>query len=310
MTVHGNLEQFAGKPVKDFKTAGDITDFAAAAPRLRCDYDDTLTLRDFLALLLDEPGVSATEALVFGLWMERGESFEVTPTGTIEMLVAMKEQLPAIRALFFGDIISEENEISWIGQGDYSSLWGAFPKLEHFAVRGGNGLRLGTINHGTLHTLVIETGGLPGVVVQEALAANAPIRHLEFWLGDENYGSNTSVEDFADLLAGKLFPELHTLALRNSEYSDAIAEAVAGAPVLDRIKVLDLSMGTLTDTGARALIASGRLGHLDRLDISHHYVSEAVVEELRAVTPNLVAEAALEPDEWDGEQHYYVAVSE
>ena len=310
MTVRENLNSFAGKPVADYKKAGDIRDFTAVAPRLRCDYNDTFGLRDFLALMLDEPGVGGVQALVFGAWMEDGESYQATPIGTIEMLVAMKERLPDLTALFFGDIISEENEISWIEQGDYSAIWAAFPRLEHFVARGGNNLRLGTINHGNLQRLVVEAGGLPLSVVREALSANAPIRHLELWLGDENYGANTSVADFADLFAGKLFPDLHTLALRNSEYSDALAEALAEAPILDRIKVLDLSMGTITDKGVQALAASSKVGRLEKLDISHHYAGAEAVEALRHATPNLVAEESLEADEWDGEPHYYIAVSE
>lgn len=310
MAIYENLTEFQGRPVKDFRQAGDIADFSKVCPRLRCEYDDTSTLRDFLAEMLDQPGVAATEALVFGVWMERGESFEVSPVAAIEMLVAMKDQLPAIRGLFMGDIISEENEISWIEQTDYSAIWGAFPKLEQFTARGGNNLRLGKINHQALRTLVIQAGGLSQVVVREALEANAPLEHLELWLGDENYGANTTVADFADLLAGRLFPKLRTLGLKNSEYSDAIAEALATAPLLDRIAVLDLSMGTITDRGARALLAGGKLGRLETLDISHHYVSEAVLAELRAATPNLVANDAQTPDEWDGQLQYYVAVGE
>ena len=126
MTVHENLTAFAGKPVVDYKKPGDVRDFAATAPRLRCDYDDKFDLRDFLALMLDEPGVGAAQAIVIGAWMEDGESYQATPTGMIEMLVAMKDRLPDLRALFFGDIISEENEISWIEQGDYSAIWAAF----------------------------------------------------------------------------------------------------------------------------------------------------------------------------------------
>lgn len=310
MTIHENLTELAGKPVVDYKKAGDIRDFANVAPRLRCDYDDSFSLRDFLALMLDEPDVGATQALVFGAWMERGETYQVTPVAAIEMLVSLKEKLPQLTSLFFGDIISEENEMSWIAQGDYSAIWAAFPRLEYFAARGGDALRLGTINHRSLQSLVIQTGGLPIGVLREALAANAPLRHLELWLGEENYGASTAVEDFAALFAGELFPELHTLGLRNSEMTDALAEALAGAPILDRIARLDLSLGTLTDKGARALIASGKLARLEALDISHHYVSDPVVEELRRATPNLIADEGLEPDEWDDELHYYIAVGE
>ena len=310
MTVSGNLETFAGKHVVDFTAAGDISDFGAVAPRLRCEYGESRTLRDVLATMLEAPGVEKTRALVFGLWAENGESYEVSPAPAIELLLSQKNKLPGLAALFSGDIISEENEISWIEQGDYSAIWNAFPQLEQFWVRGGNKLALGAIRHRMLDTLAIQSGGLPGSVVREALAAEAPIRHFELWLGTEDYGADTSVADFADLFAGKLFPGLQTLALRNSQYSDDIAKALAVSPLLDRIRILDLSMGTLTDAGARALAQSGRLGTLEKLDISHHYVSPAVVELLRAATPNLIADDPQQPDDWDGEPHYYVAVSE
>jgi hypothetical protein len=310
MTVSGNLENFAGKPVVDFKTAGDISDFSRVAPRLRCEYDSKDSLPDMLGAMLKADGVAATSALVFGLWSEGGETYEVRPTSTVELLIAEKDKLPAIDALFFGDIISEENEISWIEQTDYGALWSAFPRLAQFWVRGGNGLRLGKIDHEHLDTLVVETGGMPRALVHEALAANAPIRHFELWLGADDYGADSSVDDFADLLADRLFPKLETLGLRNSEYSDEIAKALASSPLLDRIKTLDLSMGTLTDAGAKALAESGRLGKLEKLDISHHYVSPEGIAMLRRATPNLVADDAEEVDGWDGEKHYYVAVGE
>jgi hypothetical protein len=310
MTVSGNLETFAGKHVVDVNAVGDISDFGAVAPRLRCAYGETRTLRDALAAMLDAPGVESTRALVFGLWAENGESYEVSPAPAIELLVARKNKLPALAALFFGDITSEENEMSWIEQTDYSALWSAFPQLEQFWVRGGNKLALGAIKHQMLDTLVVQTGGMARTVLQEALAVDAPIRHFELWLGAEDYGADTSVADFADLFAGKLFPGLQTLALRNSEYSDEIAKGLAVSPLLDRLRNLDLSMGTLTDAGARALADSGRLGKLERLDISHHYVSPSVLESLRGATPNLVADDPQEADEWDGEKHYYIAVGE
>jgi hypothetical protein len=310
MTINSKLERFAGKPVIDFRKSGDIAQFAETAPRLRCEYDDKQTLSDLLAAMLAEPNSGATQALVFGLWAEDGETYEVGPGPVIETLLSAQGQLPDLAALFFGDITYEENEISWIEQGDYSAIWATFPRLGHFAARGGNSLSLGSIEHDELHTLVIEAGGLPKTVVRQALAAKAPIRHLELWLGSDEYGADTSVDDFADLFAGLLFPQLETLALRNSQYSDALAEAIAAAPVLDRIRKLDLSMGTLTDNGARALIASGRLGKLKTLDISHHYVSPAVVEELRAATPGVVADEPQAPEDLGGNPYYYIAVSE
>lgn len=310
MTIHENLKTFGGKPVVDFKRPGDIQDFSAVTPRVRCDYDDKETLVDFLSVMLDQPGVADTTALVLGLWMENGESYDVTPARTIELLVAMKDRLPNLAALFIGDIISEENEISWIKQTDLSPIWAAFPKLIEAGVRGGDGLRLGRINHGALRKLVVQTGGLPKAVLRDALEINAPIDHLELWLGTDEYGGDTAIADLEPLLAGGLFPKLATLGLCNSEYSDDIAVRLATSPLMQRISGLDLSRGTLTDKGAQALIASGHLGRLDRFDISFHYVSIQGVADLRRASPKLIADDPQTPDDWDGKPHYYVAVSE
>lgn len=308
--INGNLETFGGLPVRDYAGADEALDFAQVCPRLRCSYDDELDLRDKLVLLLEQPGVESMAALVLGMWAENGDTYEVSPQPVLDMLVAFKHRLPALTALFAGDIVSEENEISWIGQGDYSALWSAFPRLTEIGIRGSDGLSLGTINHQSLRKIAIESGGLDLSVIRQALFAKAPIEHFEIWTGDDGYGANSSVETFGELFAGNLFPQLTTLALRNSQYANDIAAAVAASPLLERIKVLDLSLGALTDEGAQALAASGRLGHLERLDISFHYVSDEMVSELAQQTPNLVADDKQTPDDWDDELHYYIAVSE
>jgi hypothetical protein len=41
-------------------------------------------------------------------------------------------------------------------------------------------------------------------------------------------------------------------------------------------------MGTLTDRGARVLLDTPVFHRLERLDLDHHYMSEAVQEEVRA----------------------------
>lgn len=308
--TNGNLSSFGGLPVVDFTGNGAALDVTRNCPRLRCEYDGELDLRDLLAMLFDQPGADGLSALVFGLWAEGGETYEVSPQHALDMLVTFRNRLPALKHLFVGDIVSEENEMSWIDQGDYAAIWGAFPRLEEIGIRGGNNLSLGTINHQQLRKIAVETGGLDRAALREALGANAPITHFEVWLGDEGYGANTSVEDFGGLFAGELFPRLETLALRNAQYADDLAIAAAQSPLIERIKVLDLSMGTLTDKGAAALIASGKLGQLERLDIAFHYVTPEMVDELSRHTPNLVADNPQQPDDWDGEPHYYVAVSE
>lgn len=308
--IHGNLTSFFDKPVSDFLTAGDVTDFAGTAVRLRCSYDQDNTLQELLSELLDQPGVENLEALIFGLWMEGGESYDVSPDPAIELLVAQKAKLPNLKALFVGDIVGEENEMSWIGQGNMSPLWAAFPRLEHFRARGGNDLRLGKIMHDTLDTLIIETGGMDKSTVHEVMEAQAPLSHLELWLGDENYGDTTSLSDFDPLFEGEVFPDLKSLSLNNSTYEDDLAGAVANSVIVDRLDQLALSMGALTDKGGQSLLTSDRLAHLKTLDLTHHYLSEDMQKDLSTKYPNVILADPQKPEVYGDETYHYIAVSE
>jgi predicted DNA-binding WGR domain protein len=298
----------AAGPVKPKKTA------AAAAPqviyRMRLSYDDDAagkTFNDILADFLEQPGVDQIPGLVIGAWGYGGDD----SAPVVEALVAARDQLPNLKALFLGDITYEENEISWIQQSDVSPLLAAYPRLEHFRVRGGNGLSLGSLKHHHLKGLVIESGGLPVAVVREVAAAKLPeLEHLELWLGSPAYGSDATVEDLKPILSGKRFPKLQYLGLRDSEMADDVAAAVARAPLLQRIRVLDLSLGDLSDQGAEALLASPAVANLEKLDIHHHFVSAPVVKKLKALGITVDASDHKEPYEWDEEGNRYIAVSE
>ncbi|MBX9692050.1 MAG: STM4015 family protein, partial [Cyanobacteria bacterium] len=179
---------------------------------------------------------------------------------------------------FFGDITYEESEISWIEQGDVSALFTAYPQLEHFCVRGGNNLNLGTLNHANLKSLIIQTGGLSREVVAQVCRAELPaLEHLELWLGVDSYGGDCEVDDLRPLLQLGRFPALRYLGLKDSMLADAIAEIVADAPVLEQLEVLDLSMGVLGDAGAEKLISSPAIRKLKKIVLRHHYMSNAMV---------------------------------
>lgn len=308
--ISENLQAYYGKPVVDFGMDDTIEDFSGQAIRIRCSYDEPHTLSHLLSRLSQQSGVETLEALVFGVWMEGGEAVDVSPDDAIEHLVTEKEKFCGLKALFVGDIISEENEISWINQGNMAPIWSAFPDLVQFGTRGSDGLSLGRINHPSLTQLVIETGGMPRELLQEALEANAPLNHLELWLGTDEYGGTTTLKDLEPLLDGELFPDLRYLGLRNCDFGDELAEAVSSSAVLGRIDVLDLSLGTVSDRGARALLDSGRISHLSLLDLSHHYIGEETAKDLSSALESVRLDWPQTPDNWDGEDHYYVSVSE
>jgi len=311
MTISDNLTKFHGRDVVDFESGEALPDPARTATRLTITYDGPYNeFSDLWAEFMNSPGVEQTEALVIGNWAEL-DGGPVPSEQAVTLIVSSAERLPKLRALFFGDITSEENEISWIEQSDVSAFWGAFPNLEEFGIRGGNQLQLGAIRHAKLKTLKVESGGLPRAVVHEIGAAELPeLEHLEIWLGSDSYGGDSRPQDLAGMLDGKRFPKLVTLALRDCEWADDLAATVATAPILNRIKRLDISLGTLGDAGVDALVASPAVRRLQHLNIAHHYVSDAGVAKLTALEIDVNAADRKEVDRYGDEEHRYVAVSE
>ncbi|MFD0592634.1 hypothetical protein ACFQZ4_08750 [Catellatospora coxensis] len=195
--------------------------------------------------------------------------------------------------------------------GRHHALLEALPKLEVLTVRGATGLGLKPVRHSGLREFTIESGGLPADVVRAVAECDLPaLTHLELWLGTDNYGGDADVDDLAPILAGSRLPALTSLALRDAEIADLVAVALAGAPVVARLRALDLSLGMLSDTGAAALLAGQPLTHLDKLDLHHHFIGAAVLERLTAE----LAEAGVTLDVSEGSDadrdDRYIAVSE
>jgi hypothetical protein len=337
MGIYEHLTEFAGLPVVDWDPEAGRAIISGTAYRLTISYEEaqeghrwtdklaallaSLMGRrpaeasaprerkwsDKLASLTGNPAADQVTGLVVGAW-EMGDS---DSQSVVEPLVAARDRLPALKAIFLGDVTSEENEISWIQQSDVSPLLAAYPQLEHFGVRGAQDLSLGTLRHPRLKSLVVQSGGLPAEIVREVAAADLPeLEHLELWLGEEQYGGNSTVADLAPILSGALFPKLRYLGLRDAERADKIAAAVATAPITERIRVLDLSLGTLSDQGAMALLASPAVSRLEKLDIHHHFCSEAVVEKLSGLGIVLDAGDRKEAEEHRGRTWRYIAVGE
>jgi hypothetical protein len=312
MPIYENLSEFAGRSVEVWDPKAGIENPKGKAYRLVVSYDQAeegVSLVDELAEFLDDPKAGQVEALVVGAWADVAGGEGSAPV--VEALAAARDRLTGLKQLFFGDITMEESEISWITQSDLSPLLEAYPRLEHLTVRGGQSLSLGTPRHAHLKELIIQTGGLPREVIHEVAAAELPaLEHLELWLGEPNYGGDATVEDLAPLLKGDRFPRLKYLGLKNSAIQDEVAAVAALAPVTARLEVLDLSMGTLGDEGARALLGSPAVPNLKKLDIHHHFVSKPLVEALRALGIQVDATDEQQPHEWGGESHRFVSVGE
>ncbi|MEM8531888.1 MAG: STM4015 family protein [Chloroflexota bacterium] len=310
MAIYQHKQDLNGQPIKEWSTkkGGYSTEFSAY--RLRLSYEEADSGErwvDRFAAFLDAAETDKVTGLVVGAWSDIFDNTDEVDT-IVQALVVARERLTNLNAIFFGDVIMEECEISWMQMGDMSALFNAYPALTYFGVRGANGLSLGSLRHEKLQTLVVESGGLDVQMVREVTSAQLPaLEHLELWLGDDNYGANAEVDDLQPLFSGDLFPHLKYLGLRDSYIADDIAVAIAHAPIVKQLDVLDLSLGTLGDKGAAALLESPAVAQLKKLDLHYHYCSEEMMERLQA----LGIEVDLSDAEGDeDEDDRYVAVGE
>ena len=87
----------------------------------------------------------------------------------------------------------------------------------------------------------------------------------------------------------------------NSDMQDEIAETLHNHPILNRIETLDISMGTLGEKGAKALLANDALLQLKHINCRHHFIPDALVKELtekyKAQEINLDDQEGIE-DDW------------
>ncbi len=295
MTINHFLTTFAGLPVVAWEEEQTVADPAAVAWRL--DMEDFEAPPEEFATefesLLERCGPAGPTALIIGEW---GSAYETA--FPVDLLVRNAGRLGGLRALFIAELSSEQCEVSWIRQGDITPVLTAFPALERLWVRGAEGLELTPVRHDGLRELVLQSGGLPATVIRAVGACDLPnLTHLELWLGVEQYGGDARADDLAPILAGRSFPALTHLGLRNAEIADEIAAAVAAAPVVARLTELDLSLGVLGDPGAESLLAGQPLTHLESLDLSHHFMSPELAQRLVDELPGVAVDVSDRQDE-------------
>jgi hypothetical protein len=279
-----------GFPVKLFDaelSEEGISDYATTIYRLALDWEADVEFPELFSRFMSNPASAQTPAIIIGQF--HGDDPSEGSGEIVQLLVSAQPKLPNLRGIFIGDMVSEENEVSWIVQSDVSPLLVAYPNLEHLRLRGSSELSLGgRIVHQKLKSLTIETGGLPPRLLEEVLASQLPaLESLELWLGTPNYGGEATVQDLQPLLAGNLFPALKSLGLRDSEIADEIAVALQSAPILSRLSSLDLSLGTLGDEGGKALLANPKLKSLKHFDLHHHYLSKEMMNSLKREFPTV-----------------------
>ena len=268
--------------------------------------DSSFDTRAVASRLFDHPAAACLDELRVGIlrWEDQAED---VPALLDE--AAGRAFAPQLRKLVFGDGGEMEDvDNAHHSVGDLSVISRAFPRLEELHIWGYE-IALGeALELPELRSLRIETCGLS----RAALAAVTrptwgKLERLDVWFGSSDYGSEATLEDLRRLLDGSAIPHVRHLGLMNTELANEIASVLGGAKVLAQLESLDLSMGTLDDAGAGALVAAAPAWkHLKSLNVSRNFLSDDAIAALGEVGPEIIDGEQNDADE----EYRYVTVSE
>jgi hypothetical protein len=250
------------------------------------DKSKTKRFEELLDELLELPSARFLQNLTLGIQRFDGNNYAEAAK------VIAKRKRPALRSLFVGDFHSEETELNWSDTGLMQPLYKALPNLEHLTLRSG-GISTGKIELPNLRSFTVISGGLSTDSLKQIAAAKWPkLEKLTVQLGQELMGN--PIKDLKPILTGKGLKNLTELGLTNGKYSDEIAAELPGAPILKQLKRLDLSMGVMSDVGAAHIAENAdKFRHLEEIDLSENYISDALIKQLKRVCKNAIFKSDL-----------------
>ena len=196
MSIYEHVKQFAGRPVVKFNpekgTAGRPRGGGACRVGTNWEGGPGPVQEAVHGARGRGLGRLGDRALIIAL----GRKLRQRPP--LGKLAKAADRLTGLQALFLGEMAYEENEISWINQGDVTPLLAALPASGGAAGARRRGPGLKPLRHEALRELAFESGGLPGEVVRAVGDCDLPaLGHLELWLGTADYGGDADVDDLA-----------------------------------------------------------------------------------------------------------------
>jgi hypothetical protein len=161
--------------------------------------------------------------------------------------------------------------------------------LRKLSLRAGS-MRLGPIELPELRELVTVTGAMSDETLRTIANANWPkLERLSLQIGLGSEGASTDVDLVAPLLAGTKVPVLTHLGLCNCEFTDELCHRLASAPILPRLRTLDLSMGTMSMAGVDGLLRSRQaFAHLEWICVDDNFLPDEAQALLDTLGPRIL----------------------
>jgi hypothetical protein len=203
----------------------------------------------------------------------------------INVFVEKKHHFQNLKVLFWGD--AEDHPYKKTCRHkltrNMSLILEAYPNLEVIHIRGradgdsydpsGSCLSFAPVRHENLKTLIVETRYLPQSTAEEIIKLDLPnLEYLELWTGNAKFDASSLIPIISDK-----FPKLKYLGIRSCENANEVAMVIVNYSLIQRLKVLDMSMGTMTNEGLEYLLNCPVVNQLHTLDISMNFISNAEV---------------------------------
>lgn len=269
---------------------------------------------DKFKTFLKDPQVSNVEALICQGWHGFYSSNLIKGCSrSIKMLIDVREQLSNIKALFIGDDQQREYMKSYLELGNITPILSAYPKLEILQLRGYLSGRTENIDkfritqHNNLKTLIIETACIEDTAIAQISEVCMPtLEYLELWFGrSSKYCVDKVIDSLLPLFSSELTPNLIYLGLRSCDWANEIAYYITESPIIEKLKILDLSMGSLTDEGASILLNCPGVNKLHTLNISNNCISSEMVEKISQLKCRVIADSQGEMAEGISASRYW-----
>lgn len=296
--------QFSDWNLKDFNLESYLNDPVNTAYRI-----DIAEFENIISEIKNiEPQGSKIEALYCSMSDGFYRYVEEPFTVFVDYLLHYYPQLTNLKALFFADESNDRGERRWeykryrVGLDEASLILEAYPQLEFLRIQGRCSLGFSHIKHDHLKSLIVETRSLDYKTLEEIIILDLPkLEYLEIWLGaDFDYrikrfqGQNNDVEFLTNLLLPLLleesFPNLKYLGFCSCEWADDLVTFLQNSPIIERLRILNLARGTLTDKGAEVLLNCPAINNLHTLDVSMNLLSPEMVKNLSQLNCNVIAE--------------------
>lgn len=268
--------------------------------------DDKWDLVPVVRQVLDRPQAILLRELRIGVlrWMQQAED----ATRLLEEVSSLG-LASGIQELHVGDV-NDSIDLAHHVLGALDIIGRDYRAVRNLSVHGYE-FDLGTLDLPELQILVVETCGLTRAQLRSIIGdgPREKLESLEVWFGSSDYGAEATVDDIAPLLDAKHLPRVKHLGLMNAEIVEDVCRVLPHASILAQLRSLDLSMGTLSDSGIEPLLQNrDAFSHLVELNVDDNYLSEAAVESLReAFGDAVVWSQSKEEDEYEGVIYRYVS---